>query len=240
MPPTLTRAERQILQNKNKKRKNILTITFIFFGSVLIVGFMLLPTLPTFKYKVGQVELPTQYERPMVSDDWMGVEDAPITVEEYSSFACNHCSNFALSYEEYFIQNFVAKGIVRWKFIPVTYQDPTLTLASKANYCAMEQGKFWEYRDVVFANQGAAQFYPYTEKSLTSFALALELEQDTFETCLVETTFAQKLYENETKITDSNVTGTPSFLINGEELIVGANPQELLTAIESYLSDSGN
>ncbi|MCD4752611.1 MAG: DsbA family protein [Anaerolineaceae bacterium] len=242
MSPSLTRAKHQALQNKNKnkRRKNILTTTIVIFGTSLLVGFLLLPALPTFKYNVGQVELPTQYERPMISGDWMGTEDAPVTVEEYSSFDCNYCGNFALSYEEYFIQHFVAEGLVRWKFIPVTYQNPSLILASKANYCAMEQGKFWEYRDVVFANQGTAQFYPYTEKSLTSFALALELEQDSFEACLTGISFDQKLYENESDIIDINITGTPSFLINGEKLVVGANPQELLTAIESYLNNSGN
>jgi len=240
MSPTLTRTERQALLNKNKRRKKNLTTILIIFGALLLIGFLLLPTLPTFKYNIGQVELPAQNERPMASDDWMGVKDAAVTVEEYSSFACTHCRNFALSYEEYFVQNFVANGLVRWKFIPVTYQDPTLTLASKATYCAMEQGKFWEYRDVIFANQGVPQFYPYTEKSLTSFALALELEQDTFETCLAGTSFDQKLYENETDITDINITGTPSFLINGEKLVVGGNPQELLTVIENYLNNSGN
>lgn len=199
-----------------------------------------LPTLSVFKYSVGQVERPAQYERPVASGDWMGAEDAPVTVEEYSSFDCSHCRNFALSYEEYFIQNFVAKGLIRWKFIPVTYQNSTLTLVSKANYCAMEQGKFWEYRDVVFANQGVAQFYPYTEKSLTSFALALELDQDTFEICLAGTSFDQKIDENQAHITAINIKGTPSFLINGENLVVGANPQELLTAIESYLNNSEN
>ena len=235
MKTDISRNKQITLRKKNQKRNQYRTIAAVVIGALLLISFFLIPTLPVFKYRINQVEVPTFSNRPYVQEDKMGAETAIITIEEFSSYSCNHCQNFALNFEDYFVQNFVATGVLSWHYYPVTYDDPTLNLASKATYCAMEQNKFWEYRDVVFANQGAAFFYPYTETSLTSFALALDLDQDSFDQCLSSSAYDDKISANAELVQQAGITGTPTFRINGETLVVGADPSALLTAIETAL-----
>ena len=235
MKTDISHNKQKVHRKNNQKRNQYRTTAAVIIGTLLLISFFIIPTLPVFKYRINQVEIPAFSNRPYAQEDKMGAETALITIEEFSSYSCNHCQNFALNFEEYFIQNFVATGAVSWQYFPVTYDDPTLNLASKATYCAMEQNKFWEYRDVVFANQGATFFYPYTETSLTSFALALDLEQDTFGQCLTSSAYDDKISANTDLVQQAGITGTPTFRINGETLIVGADPNALLTAIETAL-----
>lgn len=235
MKTDISRNQQLALRNQKKKQNQYRTIAAVVISALILISSIVIPTLPVFKYRLNQVKMPEIFDRPLVQQDKMGAETALITVEEFSSYSCNHCQNFALNFEEYFIQNFVATGALSWQYIPVTYEDPILKLASKATYCAMDQNKFWEFRDVIFANQGANFFYPYTETSLTSFAISLNLDQNAFKQCLASDVYDDKISVNAILAEQAGITGTPTFRINGETLVVGADPSSLLTAIETAL-----
>ena len=66
-----------------------------------------------------------------------------------------------------------------WKDFPLTSIHPDASKASEAAHCAGDQGKYWEYHDVLFANQRALQI-----DRLKGYATDLELDAAAFASCL--------------------------------------------------------
>lgn len=86
--------------------------------------------------------------------------------------------------------------------------------------CAGEQGKFWEYHDMLFANQGGLAF---TRSKLEQYARELGLKAASFKLCLTTEKYRKKV-EGETTVAASlGARGTPTFFVNGR-LMVGAQP----------------
>ena len=93
--------------------------------------------------------------------------------------------------------------------------------------CAGEQGKFWEYHDMLFANQGGLAF---TQSKLQQYARALGLKAANFNRCLTSEKYRKKV-EGETAVAASlGARGTPTFFVNGR-LIVGAQPLDVFQAV---------
>src|SRR5207248_7387765 len=81
-----------------------------------------------------------------------GEANAPITIVEFADFQCPYCGSVqpALSsvLEKY-------KGKVRFGFrdFPLRQIHPQAQPAAEASRCAGDQGKFWEYHDLLYSNQ---------------------------------------------------------------------------------------
>jgi protein-disulfide isomerase len=90
---------------------------------------------------------------------------------------------------------------------------------------ANEQGKFWEYHDKLFANQQALD-----RASLEKYAAEVGLDMPKFKAALDTNKFEPRITADATEATRAGVDGTPTFFINGREL-VGAQPVEAFKAI---------
>jgi len=102
--------------------------------------------------------------------------------------------------------------------------------AAEAAECADDQGKFWEYHDLIWAN-GAVDL-----DSLKGYATQLGLDTATFNDCLdsgKNTSEVEKDYQDGESY---GVTATPSFFVNGQ-LVRGAKPFETFkTVIDAALA----
>jgi protein-disulfide isomerase len=98
-------------------------------------------------------------------------------------------------------------------------------LAAAASLAANEQGKFWEYHDKLFANQQALD-----RTSLEKYAAELGLDLNRFKAALDSNKFEAQITGDATEATWAGVNGTPTFFINGREL-VGAQPIDAFKAI---------
>jgi protein-disulfide isomerase len=102
---------------------------------------------------------------------------------------------------------------------------PNAQKAAEATECADDQGKFWEYHDLLYANQNALDV-----ASLKSYAAQLGLDTATFDECLdagEQTAEVQKDYQDGQSY---GVGGTPAFFINGQ-LVSGAQPFALFQQV---------
>lgn len=101
--------------------------------------------------------------------------------------------------------------------------------AAEAAECADDQGKYWEYHDLLFENQTALS-QTLTSEGLEgvlsifkSYAADLGLDTATFDDCLDS---GKQTSEVQKDIQDGQtygVGGTPAFFINGQ-LVSGAQP----------------
>jgi protein-disulfide isomerase len=95
---------------------------------------------------------------------------------------------------------------------------PNAQKAAEASECADDQGKFWEYQDLLFANQGALDV-----ASLKSYAAQLSLDTATFNDCLDTGKQTAEWQKDQQDGTSYGVSGTPAFFINGR-MVTGAIP----------------
>src|SRR5690606_3161075 len=90
----------------------------------------------------------------------MGDPDAPITLIEFTDFACPHCQRYQPTIDQ-FIATYVNTGRARLesRVFPTAGGQQTAVAAAAAE-CADEQvaGAFWQARELLFAYAMAGQY----------------------------------------------------------------------------------
>ena len=184
----------------------------------------------------------------MVNDNAMGDPNAPIMIEEFSDFQCPYCARFHEETESQLANTYVADGTVYFVYRSFgEFIGSESKAAAEAAYCAGDQGKFWEYHDILFANQNGENIGDFTDRRLQAFAEALSLDMTAFNDCFNSGKYADRVEQDRIDGTAAGVTGTPAFYItytvNGEQksrLIAGAYPfSEFQTQIEEALVEMG-
>jgi len=101
-------------------------------------------------------------------------------------------------------------------------------LAAAASMAANEQGKFWEYHDKLFENQQSLD-----RASLEKYAEQVGLNLQKFKAALDSNKFDSQISADSAEGTRLGANGTPTFFINGRQL-VGAQP---IDAFKSIIDD---
>ncbi len=81
-----------------------------------------------------------------------GDPKAPVVIVEFSDFQCPYCQAVAPTLKKLLLKY---EGRVSLAYLDLPLRDihPQAQSAAEASRCAGEQGKFWEYHDLFFANQ---------------------------------------------------------------------------------------
>ncbi len=168
----------------------------------------------------------------------LGSPDAPVTMIEYSDFQCPFCGKFARETEPELIEKYVEDGTLRieWRDFPYLGQESAnAALAARA---AHAQGEFWRYHDLLFENQGSTNSGAFSEDKLLDLARGAGLDVGRFERDMKSGKYEAAVAADFEEGQSSGVTGTPTFLINGEAL-VGAQPIEVFEeAIEKAAKEA--
>lgn len=108
--------------------------------------------------------------------------------------------------------------------------------AAEASECAADQGKFWEYHDLVFDRQAGENQGAFNKDKLLAMAQELKLDMAQFEPCLKNDQTQGRVQADTQEGQQVGVRGTPTFFVNGRA-VVGAVPlQEFRAVIEQVLS----
>ena len=171
---------------------------------------------------------PAPGERVKVSvddDPYLGNKDAKVTIIEFSDFQCPFCGRFYQSAEKQIIEDYVKTGKATFVYrdFPLTSIHPDAQKAAEAGECADEQGKFWEYHDMLFEKQddwtgvGVSKFKQY--------AVDLKLDTKKFNDCLDTGKYASEVKKDADDAVAAGARGTPATYVNGI-LVSGAQPFE--------------
>lgn len=167
-----------------------------------------------------------------------GADGAPVTIVEYSDFQCPYCSRWVQQTYPALIDEYIDTGKVQLQFrdFPLSQIHPNAQIAAVASRCAAEQDAFWPMHDKLFGSQNEWSGLADPKETFGSYASALGMDQAAFATCLASGKFDAEIQADLQAGQSAGVTGTPSFLINGE-LIVGAQPTNVFQqAIETVLA----
>lgn len=79
---------------------------------------------------------------------------APITMIEFGDFQCLFCGRFAKEVEPQINQTYIQTGKVNFVFKHFTIIGSDSKTAAVAAQCTTDQGKFWNYYNILYGNQG--------------------------------------------------------------------------------------
>ncbi len=161
-----------------------------------------------------------------------GNPKAKVMIVEFSDFQCPYCSQVEATLKSVLAkhENTVA---LAFRDMPITQIHPMAQGAAEASRCAGEQGKFWEYHDLLFADQGSLD-----RSGLIAKAAKLQLDAKQFEMCISAEKFKAQVQQDNQDGLRAGVSGTPGFFINGV-FMSGALPEATFEkAIQEQLAAS--
>jgi protein-disulfide isomerase len=214
-----------------KKKNRIIIVAGIVVFATLLVLAIALPQLKANSVPIGSIQLPAPITRPTVNGLTMGDPNAPIVVEVYSDFQCPYCKKFTAEVEPGIVKDFVTAGKVYYKYIPFTVIGPESDAAAAAAYCAGDQNKFWEFHDILFANQTGEEVGDFSEKRLYAFAEKIGLDTASFKTCYTSNKYINQLQLDRNAGIQDKVDGTPSIYVNN----IKVDPDKVYDSIAELL-----
>jgi protein-disulfide isomerase len=116
-----------------------------------------------------------------------GDPNAPVTIVEFADFQCPYCGVAEATLKQV-LEKYKGKVQFGFRDFPLREIHPQAQSAAEASRCAGDQGKFWEYHDVLFANQGDLNQNAYAEH-----ARKIGLDVAKFQACLDSGSFKRSL-----------------------------------------------
>lgn len=165
-------------------------------------------------------------------DPVLGNPDAPLTIVEFSDFQCPFCAKFHTQTLPLIRDNYIKTGKVKFVYrdFPISAIHPNALPAALASECADEQGKFWQYHDMIFENQRNWQDLDLVQSTSTfkKYAVSLGLDSSKFDSCLDSGKYVDEIQNDLDDGRAYGVTGTPGFFVGNEKIgytkVIGAQP----------------
>ena len=157
-----------------------------------------------------------------------GAASAPVTIVEFSDFQCPFCRAAENSLKQ-----------VRQKYgdqVKLVYMDFPLSFhphamdAARAARCAADQDKFWQFHDALFLDQKKLD-----PDNLKQTAAKIGLDSDKFNSCFTSDKHDAGIQKDMTEGNSLGVTGTPTFFVNGRQLVGAQPPPKFYEVIDEEL-----
>jgi len=151
-----------------------------------------------------------------------GNPQAPVVIVEFADFQCPFCRQ-----EEGALKNVLAKYgtevALAYRDFPASQLHPLAEQAAEASRCGGEQGKYWQFYDLLMAGR-------LDSPNLKQYAHDLKLDEKQFDSCLSSGKYKAAIEDDRQDAQHLGVVATPTFFINGI-LMVGAEPEENLSRL---------
>ena len=172
---------------------------------------------------------PSSSAGPGLAPPVLGDAAAPVVIREYGDFQCPSCGAFFRAIEPQVRDAYISTGKARLEWHDFAWIGPESRDAANAARCAQAQGQFWEYHDVLYANQAGENSGAFSKARLKAFGKGLDLDVEAFRACVDAGTFAGAVQADFEQVRSLGFTGTPTFVI-GSRRVVGAQPLEVFAA----------
>ena len=183
---------------------------------------------------------PTSYGGLTQKGAAVGSATAPVVMEVFSDFQCPACKLFVTTELQSLLTDFVQPGLLRIESKDIDIIDrgsgtESLNLAVGAA-CAGEQGKYWQFHDLVFWNQGRENRGDHNPDFILKVATAAELDVTAWNACIAKTDLAQAVRTDTTGAAAAGISSTPTLRINGQVQVGVPTYDRLHTMITQLLA----
>ncbi|MBI5931633.1 MAG: DsbA family protein [Chloroflexi bacterium] len=193
--------------------------------------------------------LPSQPMEVLLTDysPTLGPSDAPVKIVEFSDYLCPYCGRFHEQTFKPLIEHYGNLVQVAYREYPVIGTQLTEKIALSA-LCINEQGKYWDYIDLLWPNQTSIRSGLLTSDGtainedstvLADYAEVVGADMDAYTTCVADGRYNDEVQADLQTGYSFGINGTPTFYINGKPLI-GAQPIEVfMDVIDAELVAQG-
>lgn len=147
---------------------------------------------------------------------YMGKKNAPITIIEFADLQCPYCKDFHDKILPRIKSEYINKDLVKFVFVNFAFLGDESKDAAMATKCAQDQGKYWEYQDLLYAKQSGENTGNFDLKNLKKYALDLGLITEEFNSCMDSKKYEQLISSESLLASDYGVNSTPTIFINGK------------------------
>ncbi len=142
-----------------------------------------------------------------------GPETAPVTIVVFDDYQCPYCARLNPTLDQVMKKHSKDVKLVI-KHFPLRMHK-FAKKAARAALAANEQGKFWEYHDMVFENHKGLNDDKFLE-----FSKALNLNEEKFKSDMDSKKIRDRIEKDMADGKKAGVRGTPTVFINGKRLKV--------------------
>ena len=165
----------------------------------------------------------------------LGSADAQITIVEFGDYQCEACYHWFHNTRDTLIDNYIETGKAKLIFVDLPFIGQDSRIAAQASYCAEDQGKYWEYHEILYIFQEGENSGWADRDRLNSFAFSLDMNMDEFNDCMDYSKYAKRVQANYDQAVKNGVQGTPTFIIISQdgttEKFAGPQPYSVFAAI---------
>ena len=110
--------------------------------------------------------------------------------------------------------------------------------AAEAAECAGDQGRFWDYHDLLFQRQAGENSGAFSKDNLERFAAGLGLDGQAFNACLDSDRYLARVQAETQAGRDKGVTSTPTLFVNGTKQVGAPSFQQLRALVEAAAANA--
>jgi len=170
-----------------------------------------------------------------LADMALGPADAKVTIVEYAAPTCPHCAAFNKDVFPKLKSEFIDTGKVRYVFreFPLNIKDLACAMLTR-RIAGEDSTKYLAVVDIMFRQQD--QLVEKTSDTLRLIGRQAGLSTQAVEDCLKDQAMQDKISTGQKYAEDVlKVEGTPTFFINGDEIVGEAAFEEFAGRINSLL-----
>lgn len=167
-----------------------------------------------------------------IKDLVIGKPDAPVTINEYSSYTCPHCAAFQVENRPWLIKTFVDTG--RAKLVLVDYPLDGLAMAAAMLVHSAPEDTRQVLSDTLFSEQRSWATAQNPRQALGTLAGLAGMNPGQVDAALADKALFQALLDQRSYAFEKlGVDSTPTLIINGQKIMANSSQEELTKAIET-------
>jgi protein-disulfide isomerase len=195
-----------------KLKKSVLTAIIVLIAVIFIVSM---------KVALYNRQLSVRPQTWELAPRAKGNPRASVKVVEFTDFQCPACAK-AVEVIDEVMKKYPDKIYFEHKYYPLP-MHPFSKRAAIFAECAVEQGKFWPFHDVLFHSQQSWVKMTSVDGYFSQLAVSLGVDGVRLSVCINNPLVLQKVDKDVTEGKNLGVTSTPSFFVNGKLAVGSAN-----------------
>ena len=160
----------------------------------------------------------------------LGNPDAPVTIVEFSDFACPYCQAMRPELERFVLENPSRVKLV-YKPFPIA-SHPRAQEAALAAEWARDRGLFWKMHDELFDNPKAL-----ADDDLAHYATKIGGDADDLRSALEQGRNKARIAASQAEARAAGLPGTPTLYLNGRRLTLPIAPTEIRESLRFAVED---
>jgi protein-disulfide isomerase len=241
--------QQQEPRHNNSTTKTIIaSYAVILYSAIVIMIFYFLSMYPhamNYSYAATQHQQPQQQKNDISlsslinqGSPLLGNSSAPITIIDFSDFQCYLCARYVKATEPLVNQTYIQTGKAALIFKHLPNRGFDSMGAALAAQCINDQGKFWQFHQLLYKNQKPIDSGWVSKGNLKKFASQIpDLNMQQFEECFNSKKYKDYIKKDLALASSFGFQDTPSFVIvnskdgSNPEILRGAHPFPSFKAI---------